>query len=377
VAASAFAPATWGPRELAVGRLVVVSDAVHVEPTSLPGATAPDAAGAVRGVTLRAASGPRWGSRRFVSLFWRLFIPNATVLVVAGVVLLIEPANGRILALGGGLAALLAVNLVLMRRAFASLVHLTGLMRRVDPLRPGQRIHVPGPESEVTLLAEAFNEMLDRLETERRESGRRALSERESERRLLAAELHDELGQRLTALALLLSRSLARAPGELRGELAAARDLVLRTVEDVRALARRLRPEALDALGLVPALTNLVERLSQSTGLPVERSWQRDLPRLDPDVELVVYRVAQESLTNVVRHARATRACVALGREDGEVVLTVSDDGVGLADANGGGSGVRGMRERALLVGGQLSLEASPGGRGTTVRLRVPLESST
>jgi two-component system sensor histidine kinase UhpB len=238
-------------------------------------------------------------------------------------------------------------------------------------------VHVPGPESEVTVLAEAFNEMLDRLESERRESGRRALSERESERRFLAAELHDELGQELTALALVLRRSAGQAPPELRDELTAARDQTLRAVETVRALASRLRPEALDALGLVPALTNLVVRVSQSAQLPVERTWERDLPPLHPDVELVVYRVAQESLTNVVRHSHATRASVALGREDGHVVLRVRDDGVGLAPGASPGSGVRGMRERALLVGGELAFVAPPDGRGTEVRLRVPVEAAT
>ncbi len=310
-------------------------------------------------------------------LFWRLFIPNATVLAVAGVVLLVEPANGRVVALAGGLVTLLAVNLVLMRRAFAPLVRLTQLMRRVDPLRPGQRVSVPGPSSEVTVLAEAFNEMLDRLETERRESGRRALSERERERRLLAAELHDELGQQLTAQALLLSRLAGQAPETLRPELVQTRDLTLRTVEDVRALAARLRPEGLDALGLVPALTNLAERLSQAARLPIERHLERDLPALHPDVQLVVYRVAQESLTNVVRHAQARRAAIKLAAEDGGVELCVDDDGVGISGEAGGGSGLRGMRERALLVGAQVTVGAAPGGRGTRVHLRVPAGAVT
>ncbi len=305
-------------------------------------------------------------------LFWRLFIPNATVLAVAGVVLLVEPANGRVVALVGGLVTLLAVNLVLMRRAFAPLARLTQLMRRVDPLRPGQRVAVPGPSSEVTVLAEAFNEMLDRLETERRESGRRALSERERERRLLAAELHDELGQQLTAQALLLSRLAGQAPEALRPDLVQARDLTLHTIEDVRALAGRLRPEGLDALGLVPALTNLAERLSQAARLPIDRRLERDLPPLHPDAQLVVYRVAQESLTNVVRHARARRASLTLTARDDVVELCVDDDGVGIAQATAGGSGLRGMQERALLVGAQVSVGPAPDGHGTRVRLRVP-----
>ena len=313
---------------------------------------------------------------RYVSLFWRLFVPNATVLGAACVVLWIEPANGRVVALIGGLTAMLAVDLVLMRRAFAPLARLVAAMGAIDPLRPGRRVPATGPESEVTVLAAAFNDMLDRLERERRESGRHALSAQEAERRRLAGELHDELGQSLTALALQLNRLAGGLPGPQRAEALAARDTALALVEDTRALARRLRPEGLDALGLPAALTNLVERLAAQTGLAIERRIERDLPPLEPDAELVVYRVAQESLTNVVRHARATRAQLALSGDERGVTLVVADDGVGVGGAGdgagGGGRGVLLMRERAMLVGGELALEPGEDGRGTTVRLRVP-----
>src|SRR5918996_5769907 len=103
-----------------------------------------------------------------IPLFWRLFVPNASVLIVACVVLIVEPANGRIVALVGGLAIMLAVNLLLMRRAFSPLTRLMTTMTRVDPLRPGERVPVVGPPSEVTVLAREFNAMLDRIETERR-----------------------------------------------------------------------------------------------------------------------------------------------------------------------------------------------------------------
>ena len=310
--------------------------------------------------------------RRYVPLFWRLFIPNATVLGVACVVLMVEPANGRVVALVGGLTVMVLVNLVLMRRAFAPLARLIALMRAVDPLRPGQRLSAPGPDSEVTLLTGAFNDMLDRLETERRESGRRAQSERERERRRLAAELHDEIGQSLTAQVLQLDRLARRAPDDLREEVVDARDAALTTVEEVRALASRLRPEALDTLGLVPALTNLVERLSERTGVRIARRLDRDLPQLSEDAELVIYRVAQESLTNALRHAGPCHVEVTLGCEDGCLVLRVSDDGVGLGNAlaSDGGTGVRGMRERAVLLGAELSIDGRPGG-GTVVTLRV------
>jgi two-component system sensor histidine kinase UhpB len=312
--------------------------------------------------------------RTYISLFWRLFVPNATVLGAACVVLMIEPANGRVPALVGGLLTMLVVNVVLMRRAFAPLARLTGVMARVDPLRPGERIRVPGPASEVTVLAHTFNEMLDRLEVERRESGRRALSAQEAERRHLAAELHDEVGQTLTALVLQLSRVVDKATDGARADAADARDTALQLVDDVRAIARRLRPDALDALGLPAALTSLAERLSQRTGLPVERSVQRDLPTLTPEAELVVYRVAQESLTNVVRHANASRAWLTLHDDAEGIVMCVRDDGTGFSPELVEHGGIRNMRERALLVGATLTIGPPPDGNGNQVELRVGWE---
>jgi two-component system, NarL family, sensor histidine kinase UhpB len=322
----------------------------------------------------RLTAAPAREDATYVPLFWRLFVPNATVLAAASVVLMIEPANGRVVALVGGLVTMLVVNLVLMRRAFAPLARLTTLMASVDPLRPGQRVRVPGPSSEVTVLAHTFNEMLDRLEVERRESGRRSLSAQEEERRRLAAELHDEIGQTLTALVFQLDRVAARTGNEARDDALGARDTAVQLVDDVRALARRLRPEALDALGLPAALTNLIERLSERTGLHVEREIQRDLPALTPEAELVVYRVAQESLTNVVRHAGASRASVSLRADAEGVLLTVTDDGRGFSPEEVEHGGIRNMRERALLVGAELAIGPAPDGTGTQVLLRIGRE---
>jgi two-component system sensor histidine kinase UhpB len=309
---------------------------------------------------------------RYIPLFWRLFIPNAVVLAAASVVLMIEPANGRAVVLVAGLSVMLVANLLLMRRAFAPLSRLIEVMDEIDPLRPGHRIPTTGPDSEVALLAEAFNEMLDRLETERRDSARREAAAQEAERRHVAAELHDDIGQSLTALQLQLARNAQQADEPLRGELAEARDLVAEVVEDVRGLARRLRPEVLDALGLLASLTNLCERLSASTQVRIARRLEPDLPALDADAQLVVYRVAQESLTNVVRHSGARTAQLTLERDGEGVLLAVSDGGAGFDPAStNGGSGIRGMRERALLVGAELRVESAPG-RGTAVTLRVP-----
>lgn len=298
-------------------------------------------------------------------------MPNATVLTVACIILLVEPADGRLPVLIGGLSALLVINVLLMRRAFAPLSKLTTLMARVDPLRPGSRLEVPGPSSEVTLLAHSFNEMLERLESERRDSVRRASAAQEEERRRLAAELHDEIGQSLTALALQLNRLAERSPGDLRAPVAGARDTALQLVDDVRAVARQLRPEALDELGLVAALTNLIERLSARTGLVIDRRLDCDLPPLGADAELVLYRVAQESLTNVIRHAQASRAEVTLEKVGDGVLLAVCDDGRGIEPEPAGQGGLRFMRERAVMVGGDLEIAARGNGGGTEVRLRV------
>jgi two-component system, NarL family, sensor histidine kinase UhpB len=307
-----------------------------------------------------------------VPLFWRLFIPNAAVLLGACIVLVIEPANGRIVALVGGLAVMLTVNLVLMRRSFTPLARLTTLMKEIDPLNPGRRLPVIGPRSEVTDLTSAFNEMLDRLETERRESAYKALVAEEEERRRVALELHDEIGQQLTAQVLQLDR-MARNPPTSE-ELETATAAAKQTLEDVRQLARRLRPEVLDTLGLVPALRNLCDRIAESAALVVRRSLPSELPPMQDDAELVVYRVAQESLTNTARHARATEGDVRLAVHDRELQLTVADDGIGIAPetAVGSAGGLRWMRERALLIGGRLEVGSRVGG-GAQITLHVPI----
>ena len=309
---------------------------------------------------------------RYLPLFWRLFVPNAAVLCAASVVLIVRPPNGRVLVLITGLALMLVVNLMLMRRAFEPLDRLARMMRRIDPLHPGQRIEVPGPMSEVTVLTGAFNEMLDRLEDERRESGRRTLSAQEAERRHLAAELHDEIGQSLTALALQLDRLAGRLTERERAEVADVRDGALELVDDVRGIARRLRPPALDALGLPAALAGLAQRLEDSADLRIQRAIERDLPQIDPDEELVIFRVAQESLTNVVRHAGAGSVWMTLTQVDGHVCLAVADDGAGPGAGIEDGTGIRGMRERAVLIGAEFNITSGREG-GTLVTLRVPL----
>lgn len=311
--------------------------------------------------------------RRHVPLFWRLVVPNATVLVVAGAVLIARPAgsSGRVPILVVGVALIIAINALIVRRAVAPLVRLTAVMDRVDPLRPGARVDVPAPPSEVTTLAQAFNAMLDRLEAERRDAGHRALAEREAERRAIATELHDGIGQTMTALAMQADRLAATTPDPDRAGVEDLRDALLSTVEDVRRLAHRLRPEALDALGLVPALTSLAGRMSRQTGIPIVRRLDRALPPLDPDTELVVYRIAQESCTNAARHSGAGVIELTLRGGDDHVELAVRDDGRGWPAEAEAGNGVRGMRERALSIGARLDIAPRTDGPGTEVRLHA------
>jgi two-component system sensor histidine kinase UhpB len=334
-------------------------------------------AASARGHRRRAAS--ERGDRRaavpassgHIGLFWRLLIPNAAVLSAASVVLIVAPPNGRVLVVLAGLASMLAINFFLMRHAFAPLERLSSVMQRVDPLRPGERVAIDGARSEVSMLAETFNEMLERLESERRESGRRAMLAQEAERRRVANDLHDEIGQSLTALVLQLKQAADRE----RPDTAALRELVASAegiLAEVRSVARRLRPEAIDDLGLRSALLALAARLEEAGGLSVHVRIVPDLPSLPAEVELVIYRVAQESLTNVMRHAGARHAGVELRLDSHTLVLEVVDDGCGFdVAAQHSDGGVLGMRERGLLVGGTITLESQPS-EGTRVRLTVP-----
>jgi two-component system sensor histidine kinase UhpB len=312
-------------------------------------------------------------------LFWRVFVTNALVLVVAAAALVLSPATvsfpvalTEAAVLAVGLSAMLALNFVLLRRALSPLERLRAFMRGADPLRPGARAPVDDAVPELRAVTETFNEMVARLEAERRDSAGRALAAQEGERLRIAQELHDEVGQKLTAAILALDNlsRLREAPA-----LQEAREGVRETLEEVRLIARRLRPEALDHLGLPSALAALTNSLRGVGGIRIERRIDRSLPALPSEVELVVYRVAQEALTNVVRHAHSDQAWLRLRRAEGAVELEVVDAGDGFdAGAVAEGAGIRGMRERALLIGAELEIRSRPRS-GTTVRLRCPVST--
>jgi two-component system, NarL family, sensor histidine kinase UhpB len=316
-------------------------------------------------------------------LFWRVFAINTAPLVVATLLLMFAPVTlhapirlTEAVVLLAGLAVILAANLLLLRPAFASLNRLVQRMHTVDLLRPGQRLP-EGGGVEVAELVRGFNEMLARLEEERRESGRRALAAQEAERLRIARGLHDEVGQILTGVLLQLG-SLADAGGAQReSDLDEAKQATRQALEEVRRIAHELRPASLEHLGLLSALTELTTKFADLSGIVIDRRFDPDLPPLSPETELAIYRVAQESLTNVSRHAEASRVEVSLEKGIESVVLRIVDDGHGFdvhAPPSGHG-GLRGMRERAVLIGGALAIKEAHTG-GVEVRLEVPAGSN-
>jgi two-component system sensor histidine kinase UhpB len=315
-----------------------------------------------------------------VSLYWRVFIINAGLLIGATAVLALSPATvsselliREVVVLAVGVVLVLVFNFLLVRRSLDPLERLTALMRRVDLVRPGSRISPAGGGREVVELTTAFNQMLERLESERRQSGRRAIQAQEHERQRIALELHDEVGQLLTGVVLGLDGLERSVQPEVRHRVAEMQDMVREGAEQVREIAGGLRPESLQELGLRSALIGLASAIASRTPLSIERRIAVHLPYLSPDVELVVYRVAQEGLTNVLRHADASRVELVLEPRGHALELRVRDDGCGIAmnDVRAG-RGLAGMLERALYVGGQLEVRPTDPS-GTEVTLRVPL----
>jgi two-component system sensor histidine kinase UhpB len=209
------------------------------------------------------------------------------------------------------------------------------------------------------------------LKSERSTANASALAAQENERQRIARELHDEIGQTLTVALLFLKRAVDRAPAEIRGELADTQEAVRAGLDEVRSIARRLRPDALEDLGLHSALNALCSEFSQATGIVVVKNIAPQANRLQPEVELVCYRIAQESLTNIARHAEASKVWLDLHSTTDQLLLRIADDGRGGVDTEG--AGINGMRERALLVSAALTI-ASPVGEGTEVLVTIPID---
>lgn len=328
-----------------------------------------------------------------VPLLWKVLIVNSLIvglgavvgtLVTAHVARAYPEIDARELLLAPalvGLALSLVVNLFALRAALAPLRQ---LQLTIDAVRGGDlaaRVRLGQlADPEVQQVGETLNGMLDELAEVRAKL--RALSAgiieaQEEERRRISRELHDDTAQALTSL-LLYAKALEQgdAPPAVREALAEVREEVARSLEGVRRLARELRPSALDDLGLVAALEGYTHDLSRRTGLAVRFEPACGRERLPSQAELVLYRIAQEALTNAAKHAGAHHVDMRLVREPGAISLSVSDDGRGFdptnLSSNEQGLGLFGMRERAELAGGSLSISTTCG-RGTTIAARIPL----
>jgi two-component system sensor histidine kinase UhpB len=320
-------------------------------------------------------------SGRPLPMLWRVFAANAAVFALAFALLALSPVtiHARIrlvelVILIVGLLVMLLADWLLLRHVLAPIHRLAGVMGEIDRLHPGQRARgFERASSETMALARAFNEMLERLESERRDTSARALAAQEAERLRIARELHDEIGQTLTAVVLRAEHAAGQA-GEEHAELARLAEIVQHTLQDLRRISRELRPEALDDLGLVNALIALCSRVAEQSGMRVHRRLESPIPELPAETELAIYRIAQEALTNAIRHANASEVTVALARTNGGLELTVRDNGFGLPEQLIEGGGLIGMRERAMLIGADLEIE-SAAGAGAAVTLRLALNT--
>jgi two-component system, NarL family, sensor histidine kinase UhpB len=303
------------------------------------------------------------------------------VLLVAGAVVVVSVVvhdrggiHGRgLIVLGLALLATMLGNWLVLRRRFAPLDRMISAMEQVDLVASQEHVVRSSrlDSAEVRRLERAFRRMVARLEFQRREAGRAAIQAQERERRRIAQDLHDEVNQALTAVSLRLQASIEQAPPQLRRELTETKRLTSQAMEELLALARQLRPAVLDDHGLLPALHSQVSHFADQTGIRASFYSRGTMRPLSPEEQLVVYRVTQESLSNVAQHAGAANVEVELSSV-GRTMLTISDDGRGLPEdgreRSNGELGLSGMRERALLVGGQLTVR-SVGGRGTRVEL--------
>jgi two-component system, NarL family, sensor histidine kinase UhpB len=306
-----------------------------------------------------------------------------TVLVAITALVAAIVARGRLsdaissqgmLLLGLAVFSVVLLNSLLLRRRLEPMGRLVETMSEVDLAAPGMRADIArGAASEVQRLAADFNRMMGRLEHERRESGRAVLRAQEQERSRIAQDLHDEVNQALTGILLRLEATMSDAPLHLVPELEDTKQLATQAMDELLHLARELRPTALDDHGLVPALATQIATFGERTG--IRSRFLRptgDFPKLSDEEQLVIYRVTQESLSNIAQHACASRVDVELNFV-GRTVLRVKDDGRGFMTVNTNGRnrlGGSGMRERALLVGGSLAIFSTPG-EGTTIELTM------
>ncbi|HEX9412125.1 MAG TPA: sensor histidine kinase [Ktedonobacterales bacterium] len=336
-----------------------------------------------------------------LSVFYKVLIANSTIVVLgalAGTAITLRVATrwpgARVtvpLVVSFSIVGLLlsaGINVLVLRAALSPLTRLQLVVQRVRAGDLSARAHTsPLADADIAQLAETLNQILD--DVQRYESQVHALSgdlirAQEDERQRISRELHDDTGQVLTLLLIRL-KLLEGVPGAeaLGPQIAELRALVAGAIEQIRRLALNLRPPTLDQLGLASALRSLTLTFSDSTHLPVRLSLPEDAIQLPPTSAIAVYRVVQEALTNIARHAGASAIQVDVAIAGNVLIVDVHDDGQGFVPdailrhrtSTGQGVGLFGMEERARLVGGQLTISSAPG-KGTTVQITLPLEGT-
>lgn len=327
-------------------------------------------------------------TRRDDSLIGQIVAANVVLVALtlfaaslaAGLDLTVSDQRWSFLILALAIVLTLCVNMWMLQRRFAPLERLIRRIEGIDPAEPtGHQLPGHDPVEEIDKLSRSFNRLLERIEEERRKAGTLAMRAQEEERRRLARDLHDEVNQALTAILLRLEALAQDSPDARLDEVNELKRLVNQAMEELLNLARQLRPSALDDHGLLPAVETQLKRFSARTGVEVTLNADGEPDLLPEDVQTAVYRILQEALANIGRHAAATAVGVDVEVEDDRLELRIRDDGAGFdpltvtrngGEGPGAGLGLSGMAERARLAGGELDVRSSPG-VGTTVTLRI------
>lgn len=278
----------------------------------------------------------------------------------------------------------IALNFIVLQFAFQPLMHLGKIMNRVQTGERALRAPLTGTDPQADQLAQTFNTMLEAIDESSRQRASQIINAQEEERKRIARELHDETSQVLTSLLIslaILEESVQTE--EARKRISDTRALAHQTLRAIRSLSIDLRPSALDDLGLLPALRWYLKEYQQKCSIEVEFHSTGLKDRLPAEMEIALYRIVQECLTNTARHSHARKAIVTLREEADAVYGAIIDDGdgfdyaallkaPGLERGLGRGLGLTGMRERAILLNGRLEIHSAPG-QGTRVEIAIPL----
>ncbi len=319
--------------------------------------------------------------RRADSLIGQVVAANAVLVtltlfaasVAAGLDISVGEQRWQFLILVLAIVLTLCVNLWMLQRRFDPLERLVERIEAIDPAEPATFELSDDPVDEIDRLGSSFQRLLRRMDEERRRSGQLVLRAQEEERRRIARDLHDEVNQALTGVLLRLEALAQDTPPDKSEQVAELKRLTGQAMDELLRLARQLRPTALDDHGLGAAVEAQVRGFADRTGVDARVELRGDPSNLSEETQTVVYRVAQEALSNAGQHARPGRVDVELDASGDGVELRVRDDGGGFdpLTSRGGGLGLAGMAERARLAGGSLDLRSARGA-GTELTLRLP-----